>query len=220
MSVKPLDRNYLSSVSKLHADLLPESIFAIFGEEFLSRYFYQEALRQKNMFCDIYEVSGKTVGFVTYTNDAPRIFLKQIKKRPFLLSIILLKALFRDIRRFKFILFSAHFIFKKRKYILPDVPSEILSFAVLPEYRVHTMDRSTGIIHETEFYKENNIKVANELFNSMTLKLKQLNCEELKIMTPTAHVYSNRFYQKMGCTLIPKRCELFSVDVNVYLKKL
>lgn len=218
--IKQLDDDGIESISILHEELLPESIFAIFGKEFLSKYFYKEVIKNENLFCDIYEFNRKIIGFITYTNDSPHIFIRQIKNHPFLISFILIKVIFKRASRLKFILSSINFLFKQQKKILPDISSEILSFAVLPEYRVHNYDKATGTIRDTNFYKQSGIKVGEELFNRMITNLKRLNCKRLKIMTPADNISSNLFYKKMGCELTSIKNRIFGLDINVYVKKL
>jgi hypothetical protein len=212
--------NNLESISVLHEKVLPESIFAVFGKEFLSKYFYKEVTKNEHLFCDIYEFDGRIIGFITYTDDSRRTFLRQLMSQPFLISFVLMKSIFKNFHKLKFLLFSIYFLFKQQKSMLPDVSAEILSFAVLPEYRVHTKDTTSGAIKETAFYREHGIRVGEELFNNMVMNLKRLNCKKFKIMTPANNAGSNSFYKKMGCELSGIKSKIFGLDVNLYLKNL
>lgn len=99
--------------------------------------------------------------------------------------MIAAKTLSRDPKRMGFFLGLARFVLEKSPAEAKRVKAQLLSFAIDEEFR------------STEFFKEHQIKIANELFHAAVIELKQRGAMGFKVITDRKNI-ANIFYRNMG----------------------
>lgn len=205
---------HVSEVVRIHQLVLTDSIYTWIGRPFLE-YYYQNLLKNDDFFCHVYTFNGKVTGFLASTSAAYGVFLRQLRRDVLSISSVLTRIIAREPRKFRVILSASRFLFVQHPTILADVNGEVLSFAVLPEYRTAEVGADGGL-RPTEFYARWEIPVAAELFFTAVQNLAACGVRDVKIMTPTDNVASNRFYTKVGCCLAAEGVMVFGHPTNFY----
>jgi len=189
--IKRLTSDKIKDVAEIHAMVLPRSPIPKLGKEFIEKFYYAKLIENNTFFCDVYEFEGKIAGFIAYTTNSKKLLRDEMKKHWWLITSIILKTILKR-PSVIFVLFSTILlILKQGKEPAAHIAPEVLSFAVLPEYR------------SVDFYKRHQIKIAHELFKNMLEKYKQLNVREFKLFTGVDeyHTLANIFYKSFGLKL-------------------
>lgn len=209
-----MGREHASAVAGIHQSVLTDSVYTCIGRRFLD-YYYENLLKRDDFFCHVHIFNSKVTGFLASTSEARRIFFRHLLGDALRISVVLLRILAQDPGKLGVILSASRFLFMQRPEMLPHVDGEVLSFAVLPEYRT-TEVGPDGEIRPTEFYARWKIAVAAELFLAAMQSLAVRGVRDVKIMTPADNAASNRFYTKMGCRLAVTGSTVFGHPTNLY----
>lgn len=207
--IKELSDSNIKDVVWLHLKILPDSIFSRFGGRFLE-VFYQNIIESEDFFCKVYYFEGRPAGFLFYTSNRKTGFHKFLRKHFFKILKILIKRSILHAGCIKSLIQALFYLSTVRDNESSSSCSEIISFAVLPEFRVHAAREYS------EFYLKYKIRIADDLFGSMLKHLKGLGVSQLRIMTPAANAASNRFYQKQGCIFSGQTMQAFGIKANIY----
>lgn len=205
---------HASEVAGIHESVLTDSIYTWIGRPFLE-YYYRNLLKSDHFLCHVHTFNGKVTGFLASTSQARRIFFRQLLKDTLPISAVLLRIIAGEPRRLGPILSASRFLFVQRPTMLPHVEGEVLSFAVLPEYRTIEVGADGGL-RPTEFCARWKIPVAAELFYAAMQNLAARGVRDVKIMTPSDNATSNRFYAKVGCRLVVEGIMIFDHRTNLY----
>lgn len=203
-----------SEVAGIHASVLTDSVYTWIGRPFLE-YYYRNLPENRDFSCHVHTFNGRVTGFLASTSAARHVFLRQIFRDAFHVSAVALGAIAREPQKLGIVLSAIRFLFMQHPKMLPHVNGEVLSFAVLPEYRTAEVG-SDGTIRPTEFYAKWKVPVATELFFGAMQNLATRGAREVKIMTPADNPASNRFYAKMGCRLAAAGLIIFGHPTNLY----
>lgn len=209
---------HASEVAGIHQSVLTDSIYTWIGRPFLE-YYYQNLLKREDFFCHVHMFDGKVTGFLASTCEARRIFFRQLVRDTLPISAVLLRIIAREPRKLGVILSASRFLFVQRPTMLPHVDGEVLSFAVLPEYRTTEVGADGGV-QPTEFYASWKVPVAAELFFTAMQNLAAHGIRDVKIMTPADNIASNRFYAKVGCRLAAEGSLVFGHPTNLYYARI
>lgn len=213
-----MGREHASAVAGLHEAVLTDSVYSSIGRPFLE-YYYRNLLKNDDFFCHVHVFEGRVTGFLASTCQTGRIFFRQLLRDSLPIGAVLLRSMTRDPRKLRIVLAASRFLFMQRPTLLPEVEGEVLSFAVLPEYRT-TEVGVEGALRPTRFYATWKIPIAAELFFASMRNLARRDVREVKIMTPADNPASNRFYAKVGCRLAVRDCLVFGHPTNFYRGRL
>lgn len=186
---------HASEVAGIHESVLTDSIYTWIGRPFLD-YYYRNLLKNDDFFCHVHILNGKVTGFLASTSEPRRIFFRQLLRDTLPISVVFLRIIAGEPRKLGLILSASRFLFVQRPTMQAHVHGEVLSFAVLPEYR--------------------KIPVAAELFFTAMRNLAARGVPDVKIMTPADNVASNRFYAKAGFRLAVEGIMIFGHPTNLY----
>jgi hypothetical protein len=209
-----MGREHARDVAGIHESVLTDSIYTWIGRPFLE-YYYRNLPKSDQFFCHVHTFNGKVTGFLASTCGARRIFFHQILRDSLLIGVVLLRIIAAEPRKLGLILSASRFLFVQRPRMLPHADCEVLSFAVLPEYRTIEVGADGGL-RPTEFCARWKIPVAAELFYAAMQNLAARGVRDVKIMTPSDNVTSNRFYAKVGCRLVVEGIMIFDHRTNLY----
>ncbi len=201
-------------VAALHASVLTDSVYTWIGRPFLE-YYYRRLLDNPDYACHVHVHEGRITGFLASTSASGAIFQRQILRDPVRLGLALTGSVARNPRAIPVLLSASRFLFGQRPTMLPGVDGEVLSFAVLPEYRTAEVGPD-GAVRPTPFYTATRATVAADLFVAAMQGLAGRGVKRVKIMTPADNAASNRFYAKMGSRLT-RDLPVFGHPTNLYL---
>ena len=185
MVIRNLMHQDISGVVRIHCKNLPDSPFVQMGAEFLSEVYYPTLLKDKNTFCLGYEWERNLAGFICGTTNASALSRKLVMLNLFIFPMIAVKILLRDPKRIGAFLGLVRFILEKPPREAKRIRAQLLSFAIDEEFR------------SAEFFKQHQIKIANELFHAAVMELKQRGVIEFKVITDRKNI-ANIFYRNMG----------------------
>jgi hypothetical protein len=149
----------VEEVADLHQRILPTSPIPCLGKRFMTRFYYPRLLADSHSFCELYEVEGKAVAFISYTCDSQSLFRNWIRRHSLSLAWHLGVTLCSAPQTLKTMIQALQLVRQHREETTEKIPAEILSFGVLPEYR------------SLEFFQRTRKKIANELFAVAKKKL-------------------------------------------------
>lgn len=202
------------AVSRIHAEVLPDSVYTWMGPPFLE-YYYRNLLGNDDFFCHVHVFDGQVTGFLAGSTATGRVFFRQLARDAARIAWVFLRILAGSPGKLRVLLAATRFLFAQRRRMLPDVRGEVLSFAVLPQFRTSELG-GDGRPRPTVFYDRWQVAVAVELFLASMRTMKSRGVTEVKIMTPADNVASNRFYSKVGCALTDDQLIIFGRPTNLY----
>lgn len=133
----PDNSTQVRAVAELHSKLLKTSPIPRLGFLFMTRFFYRQLVKDGLIGCYLYRLGNQYVGFVSFT-ETPHSFMSEGKRRHFVrLSFILGLALLQKPWRLGVLWDSLTIARRENLDPLEDraTTGEVLSFAVLPEFR-------------------------------------------------------------------------------------
>ena len=212
--IVPMRPEHAAEVAAIHRSVLPESIYSVLGQRFLE-YYYRNLLKNKSFFGYVQVFEKRVTGFAAATSESMSVFWRQIALDGWRIGGVLAQTLIERPAAIRTAAQAFGFLLTERCAMLPAVKGELLSFAVLPAYRVNELGPD-GAVRSTAFYATQHVPVAAELFRSVVRELARREVRDLKIMTGAANTASNRFYAKMGCRLLPERFTAFGYTTHLY----
>lgn len=182
--IVPLSPETVEDVAKIHASELPHSPIPRLGHEFMTRFFYGKLLHDPLFYCYVFCHQGKTAGFISFSVDSKKLFRNGIRHHFLLLCRIILKTIVCQPQTLPVVFASILFMKSQKKEVLADIDAEVLTFAILPEFRT------------VEFYKNTGVKVGEALFSKMAQKYNELKVKQIKLFTETkkANLLAKLFY--------------------------
>lgn len=205
---------HATAVARVHEAVLTDSAYTWIGRRFLE-YYYRNLLDNEYFACHVHLFQGQVTGFLASTSASASVFSRQMRRDFPRIAAVLAGTVLEEPRKLAVILSAARFLFTQRRDLAPAAQGEVLSFAVLPEYRAMTRD-AAGRRVPTEFYRQHGINVATDLFHATMQHLHDGRVRDLKIMTPSDNGASNRFYTKVGCQLVATAIPIFGHPTNLY----
>lgn len=213
-TVKPMGPEHVDQVVHIHGSVLTDSIYTWIGREFLE-YYYENLRKNEDFICHVHLFDQKVTGFLASTSAADRLFHRQLVRDSWRLGRVLFRLLVHEPGKLLTLLSASRFLFFQRPRLSVKAEGELLSFAVLPEYR-RAAPGNEGTLQPTMFYRQWGISVAQDLFFASMGALAERGVRGVKIMTPSASALSNRFYTKVGCSLLSTRERVFGCATNLY----
>jgi ribosomal protein S18 acetylase RimI-like enzyme len=224
MNVTPVGRiaemNALQApqVAAIHARVLPESIYSELGRPFLE-YYYERLLRNPDFVCLVHVLDDGTVtGFLASSAAAGKVFFRQMASDSLQLGLTLARVAAGDPSKLATLGRAARFLLRDRPRFPVTADGEVLSLAVLPEYRA--TEPVPGGVRPTPFFDRYHVSVGAELFRATVEALGARGARDLKIMTATDNPASNRFYTKVGCRLVTSNYLIFGHPSNLYYARI
>lgn len=205
---------HAAAVAGIHEAVLTDSTYTWIGRRFLD-YYYRNLLENEHFACHVHVFDGRVTGFLASTSASGAVFGRQIRRDFLPIAGVLAATVVEDPRKLGVIASATRFLFTQRRDLLPHAQGEVLSFAVLPEYRAMTRD-GAGQRVPTEFYRQHGVNIATDLFQAAMQHLHDRRVHDLKIMTPSDNGASNRFYSKVGCRLVETGIPIFGHPTNLY----
>lgn len=209
-----MTRDQARDVARIHAAVLTDSVYTWIGRPFLE-YYYRNLLENPDFACHVHTFDGKVTGFLASTSAAPRVFTRQLLRDGVRIAAVILGILAREPRKLGVVLSATRFLLRQRPTMLSHANGEVLSFAVLPEYRA-TEVAPDGSVRPTAFAARGGGAVATELFRAAMQALGDRGVTDVKIMTPADNLASNRFYAKVGCRVVATGLIVFGHLTNLY----
>lgn len=200
----------LPQIAALHDMILPDSIFARLGRNFLEQYYHAMLMKQDDIFSCVYMQDGKVAGFIVMASSG-RKFYAHIWRGLLPLLWALMKTLVARPASINEMLKAAAFLMCKNRLIKCQAGGELLQIAVHPDYRVKSGDNK-----ETDFFRRTGHKIAEELFLKAIVDLKGRGVKDFRIMTGDDNVASNKFYMKMGCVKVSSGIDIFNSPTSIY----
>ncbi len=181
-----MTEEHVEAVAKIHLQELPSSILSRLGYCFLKDFYYKGLFHLKDFvgFVLIYE--NQAAGFIGLSLNPNGIFKELIVQNPLKLVSVLIRSIFRDIKILKACFQAGAFILKPKSGAYPKDVSEVLSFAVLEQFR------------SLEFYRASKLKLANKLFQFAIDRHKESRFKKTFLMVETKNAAARIFYRNMG----------------------
>ena len=168
--IRSVSKQEVASLADLHVRLLPNSLQTKLGRAFINLY-YESLVATPGFFCDGFFLNSILVGFITYSPSPWRAFRLAFRSRWLSFSLVLLRSILRQPRRFSLVLSVLPFLFGGVCEPGREIEAETLNVAVLPEYR-----------QSRPFYKRTNINVREDLRHHEFAVLKSLGVRRVKAM--------------------------------------
>ena len=92
-------------------------------------------------FCDVWDEGGRLVGFFAYSTDAAGAFRRALRGHAVSLALAAIGGVVARPARLRVLLQVVRSLAPGYRELAADVPAEILSLAVLPEYRRASIGR-------------------------------------------------------------------------------
>jgi ribosomal protein S18 acetylase RimI-like enzyme len=205
-------------VAAIHARVLPESIYSELGRPFLE-YYYERLRRNRDFLCLVHAMDDGTVtGFLASSAAAGEVFFRQMATDGLRLGATLTRIVASDAAKLMTLGRAARFLLRDRPRFPVTADGEVLSLAVLPEYRA--TEAVPGGVRPTTFFERYRVSVGVDLFRATVDALAARGARDLKIMTATDNAASNRFYTKVGCQLVATNYPIFGHPSNLYYARL
>ena len=132
--IRPVKPDEVAALAQLQLDALPGSLPNRLGRRFLETY-YRALLGDPAFFCDVYVVSGRLVGFFTYSSDAAGAFKRALHRHFASFAVAVVASVLTRPTRIPTLIRILRSLAPGYRELADDVPAEILSLGVLPEYR-------------------------------------------------------------------------------------
>jgi ribosomal protein S18 acetylase RimI-like enzyme len=190
-SLVPTNSRQVQEVSRLHANLLPESPVVQLGLTFLESFYYKRLVADRLVRCDLYYHDRVAAGFIAYTHQPKDFMSCGLRHHWPWLAMVLAGSVARNPARTKTIL-EVLTMMRSRKQELPDgAGGEILSFGVLPDFRGMEFIRRTGR------------RISMELFESAKEFFRQRNIQSFRMLVAASNREALLFYHALGCSFEP-----------------
>jgi len=176
-------------VAFLHSALLPRSPVVKLGYPFMTKYYYYHLVRDGLIGCHLARVNGKPAGFVSFTNRPHDFMAAGLRNHIISLTPVVAHALVTRPSRVA-VVARALGMLKRRRDDLASGPifdGEILSLAVLPQYR------SAGFIRHT------GQNIARRLFDIAVARTRQAGAHTLVTLAQARDQESLFFFHAVGC---------------------
>jgi ribosomal protein S18 acetylase RimI-like enzyme len=163
------------------------------GELFLARFCYGQLIRDGLMRAALYEVDGKPVGFVAYTDCSITFHRTAIKSRLFCVAYLMLISLLRRPRLLLAIPKAMWLMLSRRAeiHLGSDPLAEVVGIGVLPEYRAPGFVRKTGL------------RISEELIAHAGAYFRSLGLTKMRMIVEANNKQTLVFYHCLGATFEP-----------------
>lgn len=166
---------YLSTLSKMHIEAVPEDYLSLLGKFFLKNVFYKEAIKSDNVNIIVHLESGILGGYIIYSYDTGKFIREIVLRRLLLVVIILIQKILLNYRILAKSIEVGLSIIKDRT---ETNKSEILMIVVKSNYR------GKGI--------------GQKLLESMYMDLKNKNINVCKLRVLINNLAAIKMYEKSG----------------------
>lgn len=185
--LEPEDKNIIRQISLIHKSELTGSLIPKLGLRFSDDFYYRELTKDK-LIKTLYALyDNKVIGFLSFTTKSEKFMNEGLKKHFFLLIWLMLISLLENPKIIKQILNTLKIMASEKNMPGNSINTELLSIAVLPEYRNKTFIEKIGE------------SAGTMLFNAFIEELKKLNISEYKVFTdPVLDWTGDRFYRRIG----------------------
>ena len=182
----PSDR---MGVAFLHSALLPRSPVVRLGYPFMTEYYYRQLVHDRLIGCQLALVSGRPAGFVAYTTRPHDFMLAGLRRNWPDLTTLVARALLARPSRVTVVARALGMLKRRRDDLAggPVYDGEILSLAVLPQYR------SPRFVHETGLH------IGRMLFDIAVSRSRAAGAKILVTLVPARDHETLIFLHSMGC---------------------
>ena len=170
----------------LHRVLLPHSPVALLGSNFMEDFYYHLLPRNNLIFGSVAYIDGEPAGFVVATGDSAGFMGKAIRRYWYLLFWIITVSLVSKPSRIHAVWEAMQILGDVSTSDIPTGTGELLSLAVLPEYR-------TG-----EFNRETELNIAADLRRTAMENLHSRAVKQVRTVVDADNLIGNIFYRADG----------------------
>lgn len=97
--LKPTDPDQLKAASRLHSELLPQSVPAQLGDYFMTHFYFTKLVEMDRISCDLFIHDGEYVGFIVFTKYPDSFMRDGIRRHFFSLCLVAIRIFASDPRR-------------------------------------------------------------------------------------------------------------------------
>ena len=207
--IRPITALDVPEVVNVHTATLPGSLPAYFGPRF-HRLYYTALLEDPRFFCDAFVWEGRVAGVLSYTSDSRSLFADALRRRFAAFAFAAGLGLLANPARFRAVIRLLPLMRGTEAGAGSEVPAELLSFGVLPEYR-----------QSSEFFRSTGRHVARELMERSFVTLAGAGASSVKafVEPEERNAAVNRYYQRLGFRLVC-RTKRLGYEANDYLRNL
>jgi hypothetical protein len=145
--------NHLSSIIRIHSEVLPDSFVVKMGDDFMTEFYYKVLVESGNLVNFLFKLNGEIVGIIV-TNKKPYSLIKSSSKGYYhKLLYILIKCIIRKPKR---IFTLIEVLLYKPDPLLKKYEETGLAFEIL----------TIGVIESCRSLKINGIKISHMLLQS------------------------------------------------------
>jgi ribosomal protein S18 acetylase RimI-like enzyme len=186
--IDPDNTQDVSTITRLHLDLLGHGPMARLGELFLRRFCYTVLVRSGLMKAAIYEVGGQPAGFIAYTDKSITFHRRAIKKHVFRVIYLMALSIIREPRVILRLPKAIHLMFSRREELdlAEDPLAEVLAIGVLAEYS------KPGFILKRGF------RISEELFEHAVVYFREAGLDRMRMVVEKDNKPALLFYHSLG----------------------
>lgn len=178
------------AVAFLHAAMVPHSPIVQLGREFMEDYYYNELIADGLIGSVVAYVNDKPAGFIAYTRRPQDFMVTGMRRHLFALVPVVGRAVLARPKRMRFVARALGILKRRRDQITigPPYDSEVISFAVMPQYRTPA------------FVAANDMHLGHELFGRAIEMMRDAGARKLAMLVEARDRETQLFLHEYGCS--------------------
>lgn len=197
-----MTEKHIGQVARIQTRITPDYFLARLGPAFIENVILRSLMSYGDAFSYVYIVGGEVVGYISGV-CSDKFYTHLLKNSLFLCMFHGIAGVLKHPRIVFDILGILKFLFLKHPR--NDVKAEMVTWWVLPEYRIGT-----------EFHKTNGVEIGRMLWKRANLHFEKRGIKHYRLVTPVSNIQSNRFYRNKGYEFVCS-LELLGEEKNVYI---
>jgi GNAT superfamily N-acetyltransferase len=187
----PDNREAIDQIGRIHMSELSESPVCALGMRFMTEFYYK-TLTDDGLIRTLYAVhQGRIVGFVAFTTESAGFMAKGLKRHFWGLGSVMLRSVIENPGIIAPIVRTIAIMKNASEMLGRSINAELLSIAVVPEYRRKDVLQALGI------------SVGTALYRRFIEDLRNLGVKEFKVSTlADADSSGDRFYRRLHLDLL------------------
>lgn len=207
--IRPLTVADIAELEQVQSTALPGSLPTRYGPRFF-RLYYESLMADPRFLSGAYFWESRMAGFLTYTTDTAALLSSAFRQH---LAAYVLAVGLGSLRHPSTVPMTLGLLpdfFAPSAQQGSDVPAELLSYGVLPEFR-----------RRSEFFAQHRIHVALELLHRAFDELREHGARAVKIFIQLeeSNPFINEFYRREGFQL-QGRVRRFGMECNYLVRPL
>jgi len=186
--IDPANLADVAAISGLHLRLLGHGPMARLGEMFLRRFCYGVLLRDDLMRAALFEVDGRSAGFVAYTSRSITFHREAVRRHWVYVVWLIALSVVRGPRLVARVLKAVRLMFSRRAELDlgRDPLGEVLAIGVLPEYLTPQFVRRTAS------------RIGDELVAHAAAYLRRAGVDRMRMVVEAHNKPALLFYHRLG----------------------